>query len=112
MAARSRAAAAGSPEGDQCPVRPRVRWARQRGGCRPDGKQIWLRCRRRRAAGRRLEQRPVRVERRLSAGGKSERALADLCAGFNRAALIQIPANQLKPCLLQNVSRKSFVTSI
>ena len=47
---------------------------------------------------------------------KPRRPVADLRARakspeHGRTAL-QIPANQLKPCLLQNVSRKSLVTSI
>ena len=79
-------------------------------------KKIRLRCRRRRAAGQGLDQRPVRREPRLSLGGKSRWTMADLRGGQGRSrravGALQIPANQLKPCLLQNVSRKSLVTSI
>ena len=81
------------------------------------GEKIWLRCRRRGATGRGLEQRSVRREPGLSPGGKSRQTMADLRGGQSRSTprwvgTLQIPANQLKPCLLQNVSRKSFVTSI
>ena len=82
--------------------------------CRRHGEEIWLRCRRRRAAGRGLEQRSVCRKPRLSAGGNARRPMADLRREARPCGAVatQIPANQLKPCLLQNVSRKSLVTSI
>ena len=62
----------------------------------------------------RHRQRVVRRQRTIGMDFRARRLRHHRPALFGTAAdtTNQMPANQFSPCLLQNVSRKSFVTSI